>query len=157
MNLTSAEAEDVSSDTWIDAMRGISRFQGNEIEFRAWLFTIARRRMIDLYRKHARKPEVFGNDLSDLANDDTYGIAFSDPSAMNDLSTDAAIAIIRSLLPADQAEVILLRVIGGFDTTDAAKIMGRSASNIRVLQHRGLRRLAGHFASQDVSHESITG
>jgi RNA polymerase sigma-70 factor (ECF subfamily) len=47
-----------------------------------------------------------------------------------------------ALLPADQAEVVLLRVVGGFDVAEVAVLVGRRPGHVRVLQHRGLRRLA---------------
>jgi RNA polymerase sigma-70 factor, ECF subfamily len=46
------------------------------------------------------------------------------------------------LLPRDQAEVVLLRVLGDLDADQVAEIMGRSANWVRVTQHRALRRLA---------------
>ena len=50
-------------------------------------------------------------------------------------------ALIRQLSP-DQAEVILLRVLAGLDVGQVAKILGKRAGAVRVLQHRGLRKLA---------------
>ena len=39
------EAEDLASDVWLDVAQGIGRFRGDEDGFRAWVFTIARRRL----------------------------------------------------------------------------------------------------------------
>jgi RNA polymerase sigma-70 factor, ECF subfamily len=52
------------------------------------------------------------------------------------------VALVRSCLPADQAEVILLRVLGGLEVAEVAAIVGKRPGNVRVLQHRGLRLLA---------------
>jgi RNA polymerase sigma-70 factor, ECF subfamily len=45
-------------------------------------------------------------------------------------------------LPPDQAEVILLRVVAGLDLDEVAGVVRKRPGNVRVLQHRGLRRLA---------------
>ena len=45
------EAEDLASETWMDVARGLHRFEGDEADFRRFVFTIARRRLIDERRK----------------------------------------------------------------------------------------------------------
>jgi RNA polymerase sigma-70 factor (ECF subfamily) len=45
-------------------------------------------------------------------------------------------------LPADQAEAITLRVVAGLDVSRVATIMDKRPGAVRVLAHRGLRRLA---------------
>ena len=59
-------------------------------------------------------------------------------------------ALVRAL-PADQAEVILLRTIAGLDVAQVAEVMGRRPGTVRVLQHRGLRRLAEVFSPEVVT------
>jgi RNA polymerase sigma-70 factor (ECF subfamily) len=51
------------------------------------------------------------------------------------------LALVRTL-PPDQAEVILLRVVAGMDNTQVAGLLGKTPGAVRVLSHRGLRRLA---------------
>ena len=55
---------------------------------------------------------------------------------------DADARRILALLPQDQAEVLLLRVVAGLDAETVARITGRRAGAVRVLQHRALKRLA---------------
>jgi RNA polymerase sigma-70 factor (ECF subfamily) len=45
-------------------------------------------------------------------------------------------------LPDDQAEAVLLRVLGDLSVTDVAAIMGRREGHVRVLVHRGLAKLS---------------
>ena len=49
-------AEDVAADTWVHVVRGLATFRGDESAWRAWLFTTARRRVIDDARYRARRP-----------------------------------------------------------------------------------------------------
>ena len=61
--------------------------------------------------------------------------------------TEVALAHIARLAP-DQAEVVLLRVVGGFDVDEVAAIVGKKAGAVRVLQHRALKRLSERLASE---------
>ena len=61
--------------------------------------------------------------------------------------SESALAHIASL-PPDQAEVVLLRVVGGLDVEEVAAIVGKKAGAVRVLQHRGLKRLSGTLVSE---------
>jgi RNA polymerase sigma-70 factor (ECF subfamily) len=40
---------------------------------------------------------------------------------------------------------VLLRVVAGFDVAEVAAIVGRTPTSVRVLCHRGLRRLRARF------------
>src|SRR5512132_3442835 len=53
-----ADGEDLASEVWLDAAAGLTRFEGDEHGFRAWLFTIAHRRLVDLRRRDARRRAV---------------------------------------------------------------------------------------------------
>ena len=58
------------------------------------------------------------------------------------MAGDEAVRKIVALLPPDQAEIVLLRVVGGLPVEEVAAITGRRPGTVRVLQHRALRRLA---------------
>jgi RNA polymerase sigma-70 factor (ECF subfamily) len=143
-------AEDIAADTWVQVVRGLGTFRGDEAAWRAWLFTTARRRAIDEGRRRSRRPVVSLPELPDGT-----GPGSADPAdlVLEKLSTEGAIAVI-STLPRFQAEVILLRVIAGLDTQAVARLVGRSPGAVRVAAHRGLRRLAGTRRETGVTHDS---
>lgn len=134
------DGEDLVSETWLDAVAGLDRFEGDEWAFRRWLFTIARRRLIDHRRRVERRAstslDAFGQRPGP---DDTEATVL----AANE--TEAALARIATL-PPGQAEVVLLRVLAGFEVADVAKIVGKKPGAVRVLQHRALQRLAEQLA-----------
>jgi RNA polymerase sigma-70 factor (ECF subfamily) len=134
--LTPATAGDVASETWIQVIRNLSKFAGDELAFRGWIFTIARNKVTDAQRRDRRRPRTTSADALDTfaAPDDTA------LWAMDNLSTDSALALI-AVLPRDQAEVILLRVVAGLDVASVARILGKTPGAVRVNGHRGLRRL----------------
>jgi RNA polymerase sigma-70 factor (ECF subfamily) len=131
-------AEDLASETWVDVVRSLARFHGDEQRFRSWTFTIARHRATDHRRRSVRRPAdlVPGDRLPDrAANDDPAA------TAMEHIATDHALALIAEL-PRDQAEVVALRVVAGLEVDEVARNVGKRPGAVRVLAHRGLRRLA---------------
>jgi len=132
-------AEDIASETWTQVVRGLTRFRGNEQNWRAWLFTTARRRVID-------------QTLPDLALADLPGLRSPDAAdlALENLATRAAMGVIERLPPL-QAEVIMLRVVAGLDTEAVGLLLGRSPGAIRIAAHRGLHRLASLLAEAGVT------
>jgi RNA polymerase sigma-70 factor (ECF subfamily) len=131
-------ADDLVSETWMAAVHVLPRFDGDAEGFRAWLFTVARRRIADHYRRSIRRPQLVV--LSE--GDDPAAPSDTAQSALESLSTDAAIDALIRCLPADQAEAVFLRVVAGLSVERVAEVMGRSAGSVRVLQHRALKRLA---------------
>jgi RNA polymerase sigma-70 factor (ECF subfamily) len=129
-----AAAEDLASETWLAAARGLRSFVGDEPAFRAWLFTIARRRAIDLHRATKRRPASAMEDVPE------QGVPDAADRADERMSTYAALELIRQL-PPDQSEVVILRSIAGLDVGQVAVIVGKRPGTVRVLAHRGLRRL----------------
>jgi RNA polymerase sigma-70 factor, ECF subfamily len=135
-------ADDLAGEVWVAVARGLSGFSGNEVGFRAWLFTIARRRLIEHRRKAVRRQtDPVPHDRLDLASETGVG---ADPAGLvlDQLSAQEAIGVVVGGLSPDQAEAVLLRVVAGFEVSEVSRIMGRSAGSVRVLCHRALRRLA---------------
>jgi RNA polymerase sigma-70 factor (ECF subfamily) len=141
--LTSEGAEDVASEVWLEIARGLGRFRGGEPEFRGWLFTMARRRVIDMRRYTARRPALVTSDPRDLDRP-TPGDAAT--AALEYISTEAALALIATL-PPEQAEIVALRVIAGLDVAQVAQIVGKRPGAVRVASHRALRALAAALSA----------
>ena len=133
------DAEDVASRTWLDAARNLGSFRGDESELRAWLYTIASRRMADEYRRRRRRPVelVAAQTLAAVPG----GRVVEEEAELGRLGDEAARTIVASL-PEDQAEVVLLRVVAGLSVEQVARITGRKPGTVRVMQHRALQRLA---------------
>jgi RNA polymerase sigma-70 factor (ECF subfamily) len=145
--LERSEAEDLASDVWLDVTSALRVFEGNQHDLRALAFTIARRRLIDLRRRRARHPLV---PIEPERIAEAGGIGDIEEEAMASLSTEAALERVASL-PSDQAEIILLRVLGGLPVDEVARIVGKRPGTVRVIQHRALRRLAEQVAREGVT------
>jgi len=70
--------------------------------------------------------------------------------ALDVIGTREALERLRAL-PPEQAEVVLLRIVGGFTVEEVARLLGRRPGTIRVIQHRALRRLARAFSQEPVT------
>src|SRR5439155_24148457 len=110
------EGDDLASEAWIDVARGLHRFSGDEVDFKKWLFTIARRRLIDHRRRSARRPAhpVSHERLVEIpGTDDVEGLA------LDTLTVQEAIVRLVEVLSAEQAEVLILRAVAGLSAEEA--------------------------------------
>jgi RNA polymerase sigma-70 factor (ECF subfamily) len=131
--------EDVAAETWLQVVRDLSNFIGDADGFRAWLFTIARHRAIDAARASASRPLVLIPDVPDTSH--TAAAASAESEALERLSTERAVELVATL-PAEQAEMVMLRVVAGLDVPVVARIVGKTPGAVRVAVHRGLRALS---------------
>ncbi|HKE73280.1 MAG TPA: RNA polymerase sigma factor [Acidimicrobiales bacterium] len=144
-------ADDLAGEVWIAVARGLDQFDGDEAGFRGWLFTIARRRLIDHRRRTVRqRTDVVASETLDTA--DEWGLG-GDPAGevLERLTAQGAVETLVAELTPDQAEAVLLRVVGGLSVAETARIMDREPGTVRVLCHRALRRLAAHFGEDAVT------
>lgn len=129
-------AEDLAAETWVAALRNFATFEGDERSMRSWLLTIARARWVDAVRVSTRRPELVTDTTPEVAAPDDVHAAVEVT-----FTTDWALKLIATL-PPDQAEVVTLRVVGQLDVAEVAELTGKTSNHVRVLTHRGLKRLA---------------
>lgn len=140
--LVAGEAEDIASETWLQATRDLGKFSGDYDAFRGWITTIARHRAMDHLRRASRQPPAVPVPVEELAfltsREDT------EDRAIEAISTDEALSLIASL-PRDQAEAVLLRAVMGLDAKSAAEVAGKRPGAIRTSAYRGLKTLASRL------------
>jgi RNA polymerase sigma-70 factor, ECF subfamily len=140
-----AEAEDVTSDVFMRALRAIPKYEPRQA-FLAWLYRIARNAVIDRSRRQQAHPQVSFEDalehpMGDRTVDpDTGLLAGSDASAVR--------AAMRQLTPLQQ-EIIVLRYVEGCDTKTISKITGKRDGTIRGIEFRALKELRALIPSRD--------
>ncbi|MFG2553673.1 RNA polymerase sigma factor [Streptomyces sp. NPDC048581] len=136
--LVGDDAEDVASDAWLEIARDLGRFKGDGAGFRGWTATIARHRALDHLRRQRVRPRssALEQDVLELP-----GPHSTHDQALESMSTEQALELVRGL-PPDQAEAVLLRVVVGLDGPTAARVLGKRPGAVRTAAHRGLKRLA---------------
>jgi RNA polymerase sigma-70 factor (ECF subfamily) len=137
-------AEDLAADIWLRVLRSLPKFEGDESGFRGWLYTTARNRITDWYRGGERRPDLI--EYSSLVV--MPAVSNVEEEAAEHSATDRAIALIGEL-PPDQAEAVMLRIVVGMDVAAVAELLGRTPGSVRVLCHRGLRRLERRIAESE--------
>jgi RNA polymerase sigma-70 factor, ECF subfamily len=140
------DPEDVCSETFLDVVRGIERFTGDERAFRSWVLTIAHHRGLDAVRRRDRR-------ASDPAEQAALELASptepsADDLALEELATEDTARILRTLPPA-QREVLLLRVLAGLTVGEIAEVTGRHREAVKGLQKRAIARLRETLADDD--------
>ena len=133
-----ATAEDVTSETFVRALRRIDSlsFQGRDVG--AWLVTIARNIIRDHVKSSRYRLEVTTADMRD-ADRATDG---PEDAVVAHLTNRELLACVQQL-GSEQQECIVLRFIHGLSVAETAAIMGKKDGAIKALQHRAVRRLAG--------------
>jgi RNA polymerase sigma-70 factor (ECF subfamily) len=134
------EPDDLASETFVGVFTGLASFTGDEHALRAWVFTIAHRRLVDDWRRRSRRPQ--------LADDPAEG---PDPVG-GDVEDDVlgrlggdTVEQLCGLLPPDQRAVLLLRILADLTVEQVAAVLGRSTGSVKALQRRGLRALRDHL------------
>ena len=124
-------AEDVASDVWLALAPQLAGFDGTFADLRALMFTVARRRVVDHYRRNGRPPAVpFDDEAFDCADAEE-----TETLVLDEITAQGAVEALVHCLPADQAEIVLLRVLGDLDVE-------QSRGDRRQEQRRGARRPA---------------
>ena len=130
-------AEDVTSETFLRALRRITTvsYQGRDVG--AWFVTIARNLVLDHVKSSRYRLESTTSDIVELSPS-THG----PEQQVLDLATHEELLRCVRKLNADQQECISLRFLQGLSVAETAKIMDRNEGAVKALQHRAVRRLA---------------
>jgi len=139
------DAEDLTGQVFLEAMRGIPSFSGDASAFKGWIFRIAHNRAIDLARRSGRRPEAPLEAAEELpAPQDTA------ERAMTGVTHSRLWAAVRGL-PEQQQRVLALRLGAGLTSREIAQVLGKRLGTVKALQHRALVSLGRALA--DLSDE----
>jgi RNA polymerase sigma-70 factor (ECF subfamily) len=131
-----AVAEDITADVFLRALESLAAYDDRGVPFAAWLYRIARARVIDYWRRTQRRATVpfEDRDLPDwVAGEDV---------AEGDVLQHDQLAAGLAYLTEDQQQVIVLKFMQGLSNAEVAQIMGKTEGAIKALQRRGLEALA---------------
>ncbi len=138
------EAEDLTSEIFMRFVRSIDDFQGRS-SIRTWLYVIARNCLRDRWRISGRRPNMVALDPDIQSSEPCGGPDLVEPMARPSEDSSSAHATllgkaILSKLSPRFRQVLELRVMEGRSTQDTAEAMETTPGNVKVLQHRALKR-----------------
>ncbi|MEV0582978.1 sigma-70 family RNA polymerase sigma factor [Nonomuraea sp. NPDC050310] len=133
-----ALAEDLTSETFLRALRRIADFTWQGRDFGAWLVTIARNLVTDHYKSGRYRLEIPTGEVLDVPLD---GAHIPENAVVTALVNDRLLRAVRDLNP-EQQECVVLRFLHGLSLAETALIMGKKSGAIKALQFRAVRALA---------------
>jgi RNA polymerase sigma factor (sigma-70 family) len=143
-----ADPDDVASEVFLQVFRDLGNFEGDEAAFRAWVFTIARRRLMDAWRAASRRPALtaWSPGLDPVGGD-------VEEDVFRNLG-DERIAVMLAGLTPEQRDVVLLRIVADLPLEQVARTMGRSVNATKALQRRAVRALRRSSSEPPVPPEA---
>jgi RNA polymerase sigma-70 factor (ECF subfamily) len=133
-------AEDLTSETFLRALRSMGTFTWQGRDFGAWLVTIARNLVADHFKSSRFRLEITIADM--VATEGSTETAESPEGVvLRSLTNAALLAAVKRLNP-QQQECLVLRFLQGLSVAETAKVMGKNEGAIKTLQYRAVRTLA---------------
>jgi RNA polymerase sigma-70 factor (ECF subfamily) len=130
------DAEDMTSEVFLQVFRRIKSFRGDESDLRTFVFSVAHARYVDDRRRLARR----GIDAEFVAEDHGSVADSAETEALHRVATQRAVALIETLSP-DQRDVLLMRIVADLSLEETARALVKKVGAIKSLQHRGLAAL----------------
>jgi RNA polymerase sigma-70 factor (ECF subfamily) len=129
-------AEDLTSETFVRALRRLDSYTWTGRDIAAWFVTIARNLVVDHVKSSRYRLEVTTGDMLD--GDER---APSTETEVLERLRDERLLVAMRDLKADQQECLSLRFLQGLSLAETAEVMGRSAGAVKQLQLRAVRSL----------------
>jgi len=141
------EPQDLVAEVFVQLVRRIGHFEGNEDGFRGWVFAIAHGRYVDEVRRTARRPaEAMEAGFIELLGP----VGDAETDAWVPLGHHHVIEILRRL-SRDQQDVLYLRMIAGLSLEEAGHVLGKTTGAVKSLQARGLASIRREISKEAVS------
>ena len=140
------DVEDLTDDVFLKAWRALPRYRENGVPFTAFLLRIAHNTLIDYYR-NARRTEVNLEPEEDQEAGETRaarGSRADNPDPGETVITNLEHRELRlrlDCLRKDYRTVLVARFLSELSPEETARVMGKTAGAVRVLQHRALAAL----------------
>lgn len=141
-------AEDLTADTFERAWRARGRYQPDRATFSTWLFTIARRVVIDKQRQNARRTML---PLSTQQRDENT----SPEAQVEQNERQRTLYHLIQALPLHEQELIALKFGVGMTNRQMAHLLGKSESAVGSAIHRVIQKLRqeGEMSKEGSHHE----
>lgn len=138
-------AQDLTSETFIKALRNLSSFTWQGKDIAAWFVTIARNVVNDHTRSSRYRLEVATADMRDADTE----VEAPDGEVLTRLRDQRLLEAVAQLKP-EQAECLMLRFVQGMSLAETAEVMGKKDNAVKQLQLRAVRSLQRLLDGEDL-------
>ena len=148
---THSLTEDLTSETFLRALRRIRDFHWQGKDFGAWLVTIARNLVADHFKSGRYRLEVCTAELAEPDRRHPDHHQEGPERAVLDALTNRTLLRAVRRLGSEQQECVVLRFLHGLSVAETALVMGKKPGAIKALQYRAVRSL-GRMLPADLVH-----
>ena len=137
-----SEPEDLTSEVFLTVFSRLATVTGGAAGLRTFVFSVAHARLVDDLRRQSRR----GTPVTYETWHDDRTTSSTEDEAVDRIRTAEVRALLEQL-PADQRDVLLMRVVADLSVEETARAIGRSAGAVKQLQRRGLLALRERIAT----------
>jgi RNA polymerase sigma-70 factor, ECF subfamily len=132
-------AEDLTSETFLRALRRLSSFSWQGRDVGAWFVTIARNLIADHYKSSRYRLEMTAEDVT-AVSEARVSQEGPENAVLEAMQNKVLLEAVKQLNP-EQQECIVLRFLQGLSVAETAQAMGKNDGAIKALQYRAIRSL----------------
>lgn len=145
-------AEDITSEVFLKMVENFQTFDGNEKQFRNWLYRIATNAVNEHLRKTTRRSAILawvwqGSNKAGVAE-----TVAADESQHNQAVIKKALL---ELKPDEQA-IVTMRFFENLKTEEIAEVVGASASTVRSQLSRAMEKLRKRISAAQLDGQEVT-
>ena len=141
------EAEDAVQEIFVEIWKNADRFDENQASETTFIAMIARRRLIDRIRKHARKPNI-----------DSFEDILVEPTGKTDeevyISIEAKqVAQLMNELRPEQKQILQLSIVDGYSHQEICEALNMPLGTVKTHARRGLIQVRELLESKEIDNQ----
>jgi RNA polymerase sigma-70 factor (ECF subfamily) len=145
-------AEDITSEVFLKMVENFQTFDGNEKQFRNWLYRIATNAVNDHIRKTTRRSTILTWVGWGSSNSNVNETVAADESQDNQTVMKKALLMLKP----DEQAIVTMRFFENLKHEEIAEVVGTSASTVRSRLSRAMEKLRKHISSAQIEGQEVT-
>ena len=138
---TKEEAEDITSEIFLSAIKYIANFNPKKGSFSSWLYKSAHNKIIDLYRRKGRNHQTLDEFNSPTLADDNFEKAEIEVDRLQ------VNEVLMKIHP-DYQLVLTLRYFSELSNPEIADVLNCKPANVAVIMNRALARFKKEYSKK---------
>lgn len=127
------DAEDITEAVFVSVFEHIRDYKDKGLPFEAWIYRIARNKIIDHYRSHKQKVSL--DEAVEKPSEESV-----EHNVVTKLTNEYVMKFLKSL-PESYQEIIILKYIEEKTNDEISELLDKPLAHVRVLQSRALQKL----------------